>query len=100
MSSDYTGHDPKAIAIPADPNDPEDRDVSYEGVEQGLRAREVRVTRTNLGLTQDEFATRFGIPLGTLRDWEQARSMPPAYVMTLIRLIRDDPEAVARAAAA
>ena len=30
------------IALPADPNDPEDFDVSVAGLERGLRARELR----------------------------------------------------------
>jgi putative transcriptional regulator len=29
-----------------------------------------------LGLSQEKFATRFEIPIGTLRDWEQGRSEP------------------------
>ncbi len=30
-----------------------------------------RIIRRALGLTQEEFAARYRIPLGTLRDWEQ-----------------------------
>jgi len=29
-----------------------------------------------LQLTQEEFAPRYHIPLGTLRDWEQGRAEP------------------------
>jgi len=32
--------------------------------------------RRALALTQEEFAARSKIPLGTLRDWEQGRSEP------------------------
>ena len=42
--------------------------------EERARARRVprvRTLRRVLGLTQEEFAARYQIPLGTLRDWEQ-----------------------------
>jgi putative transcriptional regulator len=32
--------------------------------------------RRKLGLSQEEFAQRFRLPLGTLRDWEQHRREP------------------------
>lgn len=84
------------IAIRADPNDPEDFDVTYEGLDRGLKARQVRMTRTALGLSQPEFAKRFHIPVGTLRDWEQARSTPPQFAIAYIKLIARHPETVAR----
>ena len=56
------------IAIPADPNDLEDFDATYEDVERAQRARLIRMTRTKLGLSQPEFAARFRVPVGTLRD--------------------------------
>src|SRR5215472_8762882 len=34
--------------------------------------------RERLGLTQEEFAARYHIPVGTLRDWEQGRKRPDA----------------------
>ncbi|MHB8067337.1 MAG: helix-turn-helix domain-containing protein [Desulfobaccales bacterium] len=36
----------------------------------------VKTLRRALGLTQKEFAARYHIPLGTLRDLEQGRSQP------------------------
>jgi putative transcriptional regulator len=35
-----------------------------------------KLIRRALGLTQEEFAARFQIPLGTLRDWEQGAAEP------------------------
>lgn len=82
------------IALPADPNDPEDGDVTFEGLERGQRARLVRTTRTKLGLSQPEFATRFHVPVGTLRDWEQARVTVPDFAIAYIRVIKAHPDMV------
>jgi len=87
------------IVIPADPNDPEDRDVTAEGLERGRRARLIRMTRTELGLSQPEFAARFKVPVGTLRDWEQARAMAPDFAIAYVRVIGKHPDIVAKAVA-
>lgn len=83
------------IVISADPSDPEDRNVSPEGLERAQRARLIRMTRTRLELSQTEFARRFRVPVGTLRDWEQARVTPPDYAMAYVRVIQDNPDKVA-----
>ena len=57
----------------------------------------VKTLRTTLGLTQDEFAAQFKIPLGTLRDWEQSRAEPDAPARAYLQAIAGDPEGVARA---
>ena len=36
----------------------------------------LRAWRKKRGLTQDAAAAELGVPLGTLRDWEQGRSEP------------------------
>ena len=87
------------IILPADPNDSEDFDVTAEGMERGLRARLIRTTRTTLGLSQAEFAARFRVPVGTLRDWEQARSAAPDFAVAYVRVISLHPEMVAAAVA-
>ena len=48
-------------------------------------------------LTDEEFATRFQIPLGTLRDWEQGRAEPDQPAQAYLKAIAGDPEAVQRA---
>src|SRR5437764_1372813 len=55
--------------------------------------------RRKLGLSQDEFAARFGIPVATLRDWEQKRRRPEGTGRVLLTVIDREPEAVARALA-
>jgi putative transcriptional regulator len=56
--------------------------------------------RWSLRLTQEQFAERFGIPLGTLRDWEQQKVVPDAAAQVLLRVIALNPELVATAAKA
>ena len=53
--------------------------------------------RKRLNLTQEEFAARFHLPLGTERDWEQGAHRPDKAAQVLLRVIAKDPDAVARA---
>ena len=57
----------------------------------------VRMIRRALGLSQEEFAKRFHIPLGTLRDWEQGRKVPDTAARAYLRVIGHNPAAVTEA---
>ena len=48
---------------------------------------EVKELRLQTGLSQSKFAKMFDIPVSTLKDWEQERRNPPAYVINMIRMI-------------
>ena len=61
------------------------------------RTPQVKVVRRALGLSQEEFAARFRIPLGTLRDWEQGRKDPDAAAKAYLFVIARDPAAVTAA---
>ncbi len=63
---------------------------------EGVALR-VQHVRQQTGLSQSRFAERFRIPVGTLRDWEQARSAPDAAALAYLQVIERDPEAVLRA---
>ncbi|MBL7589999.1 helix-turn-helix domain-containing protein, partial [Escherichia coli] len=67
--------------LPVDPTDAEDFDVTADALDRSQRARLIRKTRTGLGMSQSEFASRFRVPVGTLRDWEQARSIAPDFAI-------------------
>lgn len=84
------------IVLRSDPGDSEDFEVTAEALDRGQRARLIRTTRTTLGLSQPEFAARFHVPAGTLRDWEQARVTAPDFAVAYVRVIAQDPELVAR----
>lgn len=51
------------------------------------------------GRSQTEFARDYGIPLGTLRHWEQGRVEPDAAALSYLKAIAAEPDAVAAALA-
>lgn len=55
---------------------------------------DVREVRQAMGLSQAQFATKFGFPPATLRNWEQGRSRPDAPTRVLLAVIAKHPEAV------
>jgi putative transcriptional regulator len=57
----------------------------------------VKVIRRALDLSQAEFAERFRIPLGTLRDWEQGRKDPDAAARAYLVVIGRNSAAVREA---
>lgn len=56
-----------------------------------------RGVRKRLGLSQAQFAARFHVPVGTLRDWEQNRRQPDAPALAYLRVIAREPEMVTQA---
>jgi putative transcriptional regulator len=60
---------------------------------------DVAAIRTRLGLSQGEFAQRFGFKLDALQHWEQGRRRPDGAARALLRVIEREPEAVLRALA-
>jgi putative transcriptional regulator len=63
------------------------------------RTPQVRIIRRALRLSQEEFARRYGISVGTLRDWEQNRSKPDMAALSYLRVIAREPELVRKALA-
>jgi putative transcriptional regulator len=78
-------------------DDPDARPLSEEDMTRMRRTPQVRVIRRALGLSQEEFAMRFRIPLGTLRDWEQGRKEPDAAARAYLIVIGRNPDAVTAA---
>lgn len=48
---------------------------------------DVRELRLQAGLSQSKFAKMFEVPVSTLKDWEQKRRNPPAYVVNMMKTI-------------
>ena len=55
---------------------------------------DVRKVRLKMGLSQVQFATKFGFPPATLSNWEQGRSHPDAPTRVLLAVIAKHPAAV------
>jgi putative transcriptional regulator len=58
---------------------------------------DVRAIRGRLGLTQRQFAERFGFNLNTLRHWEQGRRVPEGPTRAYLTVIAREPQAVQKA---
>ena len=60
----------------------------------GIDEVHIPSVRASLGMTQKEFAEKFGIRLSTLRNWEQNHRVPDGPAKTLLKVIAESPEAV------
>jgi putative transcriptional regulator len=54
---------------------------------------EVRDLRRRADLTQQEFAAKLGVPVETIRNWEQGKRMPRGPARALLTVIAHAPEA-------
>src|ERR671931_212045 len=69
----------------------ERRDMSRPTtIAKARRVPRIKTLRRALSLTQEEFAARYCIPLGTLRDWEQGRSEPDQPARAYLTVIAHD----------
>jgi len=57
---------------------------------------DVKAIRSSMNLTQEEFAKRYHLPIGTLRDWEQRRSHPDSGSRVYLQMIEAEPTTVQR----
>src|SRR5215470_15692213 len=78
-------------------SDPDAPPATAAQLARARRVPTVRALRQKLNLTQEEFAKRFHLPLGTVRDWEQGAHRPDRAAQVLLTVIAKDPDAVARA---
>ena len=78
-------------------SDPDAQPLTEEQLARMRRVPRVKTLRRALRLTQEEFAARYQIPLGTLRDWEQLRAEPDQPARAYLKAIAGDPEGVQRA---
>ncbi len=77
--------------------DPDAQPLTDEQLARMKPVSRAKVIRRALGLTQEAFAARYHIPVGTLRDWEQGRAEPDQPARAYLRAIAGDPQAVQRA---
>lgn len=58
---------------------------------------DVRAIRTRLGMTQQEFAGRFGFSVNTLRHWEHGKRQPEGPTRAYLLVIDRAPKTVQKA---
>lgn len=78
-------------------SDPDALPASEEQLARAYRVPDVRTLRRKLNLTQEQFARRFQLSLGAVRDWEQGRNQPDHAARTLLRVIEFNPDVVEKA---
>jgi putative transcriptional regulator len=76
--------------------DPDAQPLTEADLKRMKRTPRARMIRRALELTQEEFAARYHIPVGTLRDWEQGRTEPDRPARAYLTLIARDPDHVNR----
>ncbi len=78
-------------------SDPDNPPLTEEQLARARRVSPIKALRFRLDFTQEAFAARFQIPLGTLRDWERGAREPEAAAKVLLRVIARNPQAVMQA---
>ena len=58
------------------------------------RTIDVKAARVKVGMTQEQFAARFGISMATLRHWERGNRTPRGSALVLLKVIERNPQAV------
>jgi putative transcriptional regulator len=86
-----------AEILAAAESDPDAKPFTSRQLARMKHTPRAKLIRRALGLTQEEFADRFLIPLGTLRDWEQGVTEPDHAARAYLTVIARDPKAVSKA---
>ena len=76
--------------------DPAAQPLTADDLKRMKRTPQAKIIRRALELTQEEYAARYHIPLGTLRDSEQGRAAPDQPTRAYLTLIARDPDHVNR----
>jgi putative transcriptional regulator len=84
----------KHAAAVSDPDNPPLTEEDMRRMKQTPRAK---IIRRALGLTQEEFAARYRIPIETVRDWEEGRAEPDDAARAYLVVIAREPEMVRKA---
>ncbi|MCY0967446.1 NadS family protein [Parathalassolituus penaei] len=58
---------------------------------------DVKAIRARVGMSQNEFASAFGISVSTLRHWERGDRTPQGPALVLLNVVAREPAAVLRA---
>ncbi len=78
-------------------SDPDNPPLTDEELKKFRRVPNPKEIRKKLHMTQEQFAMRFHLPLGTLRDWEQGAKQPDTAARSYLRVIEKAPQTVMQA---
>ena len=78
-------------------SDPDAKPLTERDMKRMKRTPRAKIIRRALGLSQEDFAARYHIPLGTLRVWEQGRAEPDQAARAYLTVIAREPEVVRKA---
>ena len=75
-------------------DDPDNKPLNDGDLRRMKKTPQAKIIRRALKLSQEEFAAAYQIPIGTLRDWEQHRSVPDKAASSYLKVIASEPEIV------
>ena len=90
-------HGTEAEILAAAHHDPDAMPLTEADFERMKSTPRAKIIRRSMQLTQEEFASCYHIPLGTLRDWEQGRSEPDQTARAYLQAIAVVPETIKKA---
>lgn len=70
-----------------------DQEAEDDAEAKAVAAAYARRVRRRTGLTQAAFAARIGVPLDTVRNWEQGKRAPAGPARALLRVLDRAPKA-------
>lgn len=73
------------------------RDNTNKAAVREFNAIDVKNLRTKIGISQNEFASAFGISVATLRHRERGDRSPHGPALVLLNVVAKEPQAVLRA---
>lgn len=77
-------------------SDPDAQPLTPDELARAKLLVDVPLIRERFGLTQEEFARRFGLKVEIVRGWEDGSIVPDSVAVTLLRVIWAEPETVKR----
>ena len=77
--------------------DPDAQPLTDEDMDRMRRTPRAKIIRRALSLTEEEFSSRYSIPIATLRAWEAGTVEPDEPARAYLRVIASDPEGVEKA---
>jgi len=87
-------------AAVSDPDNPPLTNEQLLRLKSAVPPPDAKAIRKQTGLSQFQFAWRYGFDVSAVRDWEQGRRTPDRAARVLLAVIKYEPKAVERALAA